>query len=200
MSPTLECEDAPDQGSAFLVVHGLADVQHIVIEQPESDKTLTEAGLIAPKATTSSLVLSCKDCGPTLWAQPDAVRFTDFAAIGTVKVMHGFASEGLPDVDVTARLIASATLTLAGACSLQFEDLAVLNTATGPSELDITLDYFQRSGGEMIWHTGGMFSEPGTPCPTPRPYTIDVYVDLGDLSHYGSRNFALGTPTQVCPI
>jgi hypothetical protein len=185
----------PKGKSAFLVVHGIASKNQIVLEQPDSDVTLTEAGMISPLGGASPLMLSCKGCGPRLWERPDTLTFADLTATGTVPVM--VSPPGQPDV--TARLVASASLSVADACSLRFEDLQLLSSATGPSETDPTLYAFERSGEEMVWHASGAIAAPSvSPCVMTNPYTIDVFVDLGDLAHYGTRNFQPGAPTRFC--
>ncbi|HEY5374060.1 MAG TPA: hypothetical protein VIK01_10255 [Polyangiaceae bacterium] len=58
------------------------------------------------------------------------LTFADLTATGHVTVFMGYAASDGHDVDVTAQ--ASADLARLPACSLTFDDLAVLNSATGP--------------------------------------------------------------------
>jgi len=193
----------PRQGtqgaSAYLVVHGLPADRHVIFEQPASTPGLTEVSLLSGIATTASLVTSCTDCGPQLLGVPPTIAFTDLTAAGTVSVFMGYAGQGGGYVDVTAQVVASVDLEKAPICSLQFDDLVVLDSATGPNQIDATMSSFSRVGGEMIRQSGGSVTVGGAePCPLVQSYTMDVFIDLADLGHYGIRNFQTGAPAEQC--
>jgi len=189
----------PTGTTTTLVVHGLPPDQHFILRQHSSEPELTEVSLLAPVSTTASMATSCTACAPDLVGKPTQVAFPDLTATGQVTVFMGYAAMGGHDVDVTAQVTASADLTLLPACALTFDDLAILETATGPNEIDNTLQAFKKSGHEMTYMTGGSFTVGGTAmCPLVQPYEIQLYVDLDDLGHYGTRNYVAGTPAVAC--
>ena len=189
----------PTGTTATLVVHGLPPDQHFILRQHSIDPGQTEVSLLSPVSTTASMATSCMGCAPDLMGKPAKLAFTDLTATGQVTVFMGYAASDGHDVDVTAQVKASADLTQLPACSLTFDDLAVLDSATGPNEIDNTLQAFQKNGHETTYATGGSFTVGGTAmCPLVQPYTIQLYVDLDDLGHYGTRNFVAGTAAVTC--
>jgi hypothetical protein len=189
----------PPGKSAILVVHAVPASLHFILEQPLAQPALTEGGLLSGVATTASLVTSCTGCAPSFAGRPATIVFQDLTTTGVVSVFMGYAGQGGKDVNVTATVVASADLALAPPCSLGFDDLVILDSATGPNEIDLTLSSFVLIGNEMVWHTAGSFSVPSMgKCSISTPYTIDVFVDRSDLSRVGTRNFVLGTPAQQC--
>ena len=189
----------PQGESAYLVVHAVPASLHFILEQPTGTPGLTEASLLSPVATTASLVMSCTGCLPSFASAPQTISFKDLTTTGTATVFMGYAGQGGHDVSVTETVTSSADLTRESPCALGFEDLVILDSATGPNEIDITLSSFVKEGAEMVWHTAGAFSVPTTgKCSMTTPYTIDAFVDLGDLSNVGTRNFVLGTSGEIC--
>ncbi|HXK20569.1 MAG TPA: hypothetical protein VNG33_22315 [Polyangiaceae bacterium] len=189
----------PTGTTATLVIHGLPPDQHFILRQRSADPGLTEVSLLSPVSTTAAMATSCSDCAPDLMGKPQKVALTDLTATGHVMVFMGVAAQGGHDVDVTAQVTASADLALLSPCALTFDDLAIVETATGPNEIDNTLQAFKKSGHEMTYMTGGSFNVGGTAmCPLVQPYKIELYVDLDDLSHYGTRNYVAGTAAVAC--
>jgi hypothetical protein len=189
----------PTGTTATLVVHGLPPDQHFILRQHSSEPGKTEVSLLSPVSTTATMATSCSDCAPNLSGTPANIAFTDLTATGQLMIFMGYAASGGHDVDVTARVTASAELARLPPCSLTFDELMVLDSATGPNEIDNTLQAFQKNGREMSYETGGAFTVGGTAmCPLRQPYTIELYVDLDDLGHYGTRNFVAGTPAVSC--
>jgi hypothetical protein len=173
--------------------------QHVIFRQHSIEPGRTEVGLLSGIATTASMATSCSGCVPDFSGKPAHIAFTDIAATGQMTVYMGYAYDGGHNVDVTAKVTASADLSILPPCSLTFEDLAVIETATGPNEVDITMNSFKQNGNEMVYSTGGSFNVGGSAmCPLVQSYTIELYVDLDDLGHYGTRNFVAGTPSVRC--
>jgi hypothetical protein len=199
MSSRGDMNPPPLGRSAFLVVYDLAERKHVIFEQPQARPRVTEVSLVTPFVTTAGMITSCTACAPNLWETPASIALGELTATGVVSVFMGTAGKDGRQVDVTARTVASAALTNAAPCTLQFQELVLLSSSPGPDELELTLTSFTPSGDELVWHTAGAFDTASTPCPTTTPYKIDVYVDTHDLSHYGTRNFTLGTPGQACP-
>jgi hypothetical protein len=186
----------PTGTTSVLVVHGLPPDQHYILEQHSTEPGLTFVSLLSPVSTTASMVTSCQNCAPDLSNKPASISF-DVTATGPMTVYMGYAYDGGHDVNITAEVTASADLTALPLCSLTFDDLVVIESATGPNE--ISANPFKKQGNEMVYSTGGSFTVGGTAmCPLVQSYTIDLYVDLNDLSHYGTRNFVAGTPSVRC--
>lgn len=185
--------------TATLVVHGLPPDQHVIFRQHSVEPGITEVGLLSGVATTVNMVASCSGCVPDLAGKPATIAFSDATATGPTRVFIGYAGDGGHYEDLTAKVTASVDLETLPPCALTFEDLAVLNSATGPNEVGLTLRAFKQSGNEMVYATGGSFTVGGTPmCPLVQSYTMELYVDLDDLGHYGTRNFVAGTPSVQC--
>jgi hypothetical protein len=189
----------PSGTTSILVVHGLPPDQHYILEQHSVEPGLTIVSLLSPVATTANMATSCKSCAPDLAGRPANVSFKDLSATGPMTVYMGYTYDGGHDVNVTARVTASADLTILPPCALTFDDLVVVESASGPNEISIELSEFTQQGNEMVRNSGGNFTVGGTPmCPLVESYSIELYVDLNDLGHYGTRNFVAETPTVRC--
>lgn len=189
----------PTGTTATLVVHGLPPDQHVVFRQHSVEAGRTEVSLLSGVATTANMATSCQSCVPDLSGKPATIAFSDVTATGPTRVFMGYAGDGGHYVDLTAEVIASVDLATLPPCELTFEDLAVLESATGPNQIGNTLRAFKQSGNEMVYSTGGTFTVGGTQvCPLVQSYSMQLYIDLDDLGHYGTRNFVAGTPSVQC--
>ena len=193
--------DGVSGNSSVLVLYGLANNDRVNLLQQDGQPGTTWAGEIEPDNSTATLTGSCTACAPDLSAKPATIGIDGFTSSGVVSVFMGYAGKWGMMVDVTAHTTVTASLTAASACTLTWNELSVVNSATGPDELsgDLGLGDFKDAGDEMVWHASGSVSGPGSPCPTYTPYTIDLWVKKNDLGSFGVRNFQAGTPAMSCP-
>jgi hypothetical protein len=190
--------------SASLVLHALSSHQHVALVQAEADRSGVAASSIDDDNTFVLLDSTCEGCAPDLWSRPSAIVLADLVTRGSVSLFQGVVNQGGSQVDVPVETDVTANLTVASPCSLTFDEVAVVDTLTSANAAtaDLGLTDFVAAGNERVWHTGGSTSVPGTSgsrCFTSIPYTIDLFVDVNNLEHYGVRNYAQGAPQQECP-
>jgi hypothetical protein len=193
-------ENVPAASStAALVVQGLPSHLYISYAQVTEDPGVTWAGAIqsSQPPTDNLLETSCSACASSLWEQPSAIAFAGLVTNGTVDVYN---SDGTTSVPVSTT--SSVTLTAVSPCQVVWQDLAVLNTVTGPNEFSSGFEDFQPEGGLMVAHDIGQYL-PVPPsrgqCALATNYSVDLWVDPSDLSNHGVRNFMITSMSSVCP-
>ena len=180
--------------AAALVVHSPAQKSYTVLAQSDADPTTTATDGVVSEGTEDLLTEACSDCAPDFFDLPPSIAF-DLSSTGTV--------EG-----DTYSYSASANLAVVSPCSLTFDDLAVLNDATGPEEisLDFGLTDFVLSGGDWVSHISGTWTvKAASPveglCDGEQfNFTIDLYVDNADLGNYSVRNYTAGPIEPQCGL
>jgi hypothetical protein len=192
--------DAPDE---VLSANGTAlaqlDAQRLAITSPCENKTFdvqqqsgaaaqTTVSGIGTETSPSGLSGGCLDCVPDLSTPPETMAWTNAEAAG--------GPNDYPNGAGAFHSISSANLRRESPCSLTWDELVVLNAGRG------SIDGFVHVGNEMVWHASGTIT---TKQPTGRVcdgmavmYTIDLYVNLANLSDYGTRNFQTGSTEPVC--
>jgi hypothetical protein len=173
---------------AFLFLSSALAHKYVFFSQALTDPSVTEASQIwnAGQPGNRGLVSACISCAPDLWSRPKAIALDDMTTTGVFSVVPASG----PAVDVTLHTVVSARLTYAPPCSLSYDELVVLNGST--------LDFHQE-GDELVEHVSNKVGRYiGGSCFDETPYTMDIFVDLNDLGHYGTRNFSLGPPAQMC--
>jgi len=179
--------------AAILTLVSALAHKHLILSQALAQQSVTEATQLTNETSSNllrGLVTACTSCAPKFWSQPGAIVLEDLMTSGVYSVLPPSG----PAVDVTLHTFVSAQLTLAAPCSLTYDDLVVLN---GERNMAI----FALEGSQMVWHYMGTI-EPSHSwadgCWFGQPYTLDAFIDPSDLSHYGVRNFKLGTPVREC--
>ena len=188
---------------AYLLVHHLTAHRYVVFAQSGTPATTTWAGGLGfdddvqVVVTNDFLDSSCMDCAPSFAAQPTTLSLSALQTTGTVSA---FDSGVYYDVRVETKT--TANLELASPCTLTWDDLAVLATATGPNEFasDIGLRSFAPEGDEMVAHHQSSY---GTPtqrgqCATVTSYAIDVWVKRANLAIAGTRNYHVTGSSNIC--
>jgi hypothetical protein len=181
---------AIDSAGAMLTVASPADHQRLMFQQQSASHVTTAVSEIYPDNSFPGgpSQASCSGCLPDLFAGSLSLAWTGAVAhfAGTIRADGSVDEQAF---DVTS----SASLTLQSPCELTWDQIAVLNGGA--------LGYTQ-IGNEMIAHGNGSIQ---TVAPSFRmcdgqavPYTIDSYVELTNLFHYGVRNYTAGTPVSVC--
>jgi hypothetical protein len=172
---------------AFLSLSSALAHKQVTLSQALTDPSLTEASQIG-----GGLVSACTSCAPNLWSRPKAIVLDDMTTSGVFSVLPPSG----PAVDVTLHTLVSARLTFAPPCSLSYDELVVLNG----SRLNGAIPPFQQEGSEMVQHISTHVPARyiGGACVDDTPYTMDVFIDLTDLGHYGVRNLNFGPPNIVC--
>jgi hypothetical protein len=147
----------------------------------------TEVEAIAPETSPGSYSGACLDCIPDFSSLPDRIAWTDVAAASD--------PTAFPNDLGAFRSVSSVDLQRESPCSLTWDQLVVLNARFSP------IVGFSRVGDEMVATYANATTIPpsGKVCDgSSTAFTIDLYVSLSDLSHYGTRNFELGATTPVC--
>jgi hypothetical protein len=195
--------------SAVLVIHARASgeyIPYVEVEGVDGMATTAWAGGVASDSTDAGVTddfldSSCSGCVPSLFGHPTSLSLASATTTGVVQAFEGTVSDDGGYVSIPVQTVTSASLSLASPCSLEWADLAVLNTIIGPNEFaaDIGLASWKASGGEWVSAQSGSFtiSTSGL-CTTVLPYTIDVYVSQTNLADHGVRDFQLGTQMQEC--
>jgi len=159
----------------------------LVVQQWPSMPGQTEVDAIAPETSVGGYSGACLDCIPDLSSLPDHITWTDVAAASD--------PTAFPNDLGAFRSVSSVDLQRESPCSLTWDQLVVLNTRFSP------IVDFARVGNEMVATYSNSTSIPpnGKFCNgSSTAFTIDLYVNLSDLSDYGTRNFQLGATTPLC--
>jgi hypothetical protein len=191
--------------TAVLLVHSLSSHAYVSYGQDTDEPGVTWSGFIASDdpatgVTDNFLNRSCSGCAPSFWERPSTLIFDGLVTTGSVPVYKNGVYVSVP-VSTTS----SAHLTAAAPCDLVWQDLEVLDTATGPNEFatDVALGRFQLEGGLMVHHDSGSYV-PVPPmygqCVPATEYLVDLWVDPSDLSNYGVSNFTITAMTMACGI
>jgi hypothetical protein len=185
--------------AAILVLNSTLEQKRIAFSQAKTAASVTEASQIADAQSPSfaRLVTSCASCAPNFWSNPKTIVLGDLTTSGTFAV----AQQAGPPVNVILHTFVSARLALASPCSLTIDDLVVLDKYSGPDESYSEMDNFHLEHGEMVEHYMGRVEPPHSlydGCWFDTTYTVDLFIDPNDLSHYGVRNFTIGAPYRDC--
>lgn len=186
---------------AILLSHNLATAQYMAFQQAESQPSTTAATGITDDNSDNFLSTTCSDCAPSFEARPASLALS-LTATGAVTMYQGNVS-----IEVPVLTTATLDLTAALPCSVTFNELVTLNSATGPNEFadSFGLWQFVLTGNEYVWHVQGavLISSPsglGRCDGQSVPYTIDLYVNASNLANYGVRNYVQMAPQQLCAI
>jgi hypothetical protein len=195
----------PPAGSltAALLVHSLPSHLYVSYGQDTDEPGLTWSGFIASDDPTLGVSdnlfdRSCSECAPSFWDRPSTIAFDGLVTTGT-----GLANNAGVTTSVPLSATTSVHLSAAAPCDLGWQDLAILDTATGPNEfaVDVGLRQFQPDGGLMVTHDGGSYV-PVLPsrgvCVLATYYSVELWVDQSDLSNHGVRNFSITSMMTVC--
>jgi hypothetical protein len=131
---------------------------------------------------------TCDGCVPDLTTRPARLTWNDAVAMSAPNVY--------PDGLGAFRSVSSADLRRESPCDLTWDQIAAL----GPVNNNY-LSGFVRMGNEMVVRYQGTVTMPpsGRTCDgKSQSYTIDLYVNVFDLSDYGARNFQAGPVTPLC--
>jgi len=192
------------QGIATLSVHSLSEHDYVVFTQSTAAAGVTNVGIVLPDTSEGGNTGTCKGCVPSFSAKPSSITFKNLVSTGDVAVNpgQGNVDGGVTDANAGAALSthASASLTLATACALTFDDLIELNSLNGLGTSNNTLgsantsSTFTQQGNDMVAEVQStVYSYTGEQdCST--SYTIELYVNLTNLADYGVRNFQTYTP------
>ena len=138
---------------------------------------------------------TCSACAPDLLARPTTIAWSNQDAVWTGT-----------GVGADYHVVSSTSLSWDCPCALTWDEMVALDVHTLKDGGDIGLSNFVKEGNEMVWHKQGSiitaypFANQGRCAGRSVPYTIDVYVNLADLSDYGVRNYVEGTPVMYCSI
>jgi hypothetical protein len=193
--------------TAVLVVHSLPSRLYVAYAQDTEDTGVTWSGYIRsdnPAAGLSDNVLdrSCPGCGPSFWARPNDITFDGLVTSGSEQQYNPVTGTTNVPVSTTTSL----QLTVAAPCSLAWQDLAILDTATGPNEFaagnSLGLTSFHPDGtGLLVSNDIGAYTPypiaSGT-CGLVIYYAADLWVDSSDLSNHGVRNFNITSMQTQC--
>jgi hypothetical protein len=193
-------ESAPQE--AFLVVHALDAPAYGVFAQVSSEPSRTWATSLPIDAVTgfpiAPLDRSCVSCAPLFATRPATLALSGLDATGMATTFQGLGNY----VDVATSTKATASLQVAPACTLTWDDFTVLDRIVGPYELasDIGLQAFTAVGDEMVAHRHAIFGMPQNPgeCAFTTEYTIDLFVKKADPTAYGTRNYHGNPPVMMC--
>lgn len=157
-----------------LIVRGIESGQYVQFSQVKEQPGVTWVGTILAGDSVGGETTSCLDCAPAFAEFPAEISLESLTATSTIQLND---ENGTPQ-DVTLEVAASVTLDAVAPCDLTFEDLLLVNHRTPLA--------FVQEGDEMVLHDSGV-----APIPPPAPgmcgsteYTIDLYVNLSDLSDY----------------
>jgi hypothetical protein len=178
--------------SVTLTVFSPAEQEYVVFAQSSSAPGVTSANGILLDAQYGGQVATCSGCAPDFFSDPTTVAWTNQDAVV---------------IDETANapyhVVSTMSLQLASPCSLTWDDLAALDDTTYGDQGDRGLGFFAKVGNAMVLHKTGAVqtkwpSGSGACDGEKAPYTIDLYVNLANLSDYGVQNYVGGAPVVVC--
>jgi hypothetical protein len=144
----------------------------------------TEVSFVSSRFSPVSTA-TCVGCIPDFFGKPATADWQN-ASAGSLQ--QGF--------NIVLHVISSASYRFVSPCDLTWDDLVF---PQGP------LASFVRIGNEMVNHTQGSIVAKQ---PTGKgqcdgrqvPYTIDEFVELGDVANYGVRNFVALPSLPVCGV
>jgi hypothetical protein len=178
---------------ATLQLVSLSEEEIVIFQQIQSVSGVTKVNGILSLNEFGGPVAPCSGCAPDLLARPTTIAWTAQDAVWT-------------DTSLAAdyHVRSSVNLAVESPCDLTWDEMVAVDAYTYAAG-NQGLGKFVGNGNEMVFHQRAVVttanpSAHGACDGQQVPYSIDLYVNLSDLSVYGARNYVAGAPVSICAI